>query len=138
MTDESKNYVFDGYIQENIWNKLIKMLKSLTKRSRRKNSENTPDTVTPVTPITEKNDNGKRVPKKFKTGIDFELNENLIYYFGNGKRRLYLFSLMEKNAFHLTHDENIHTSVHRCFNQLIKNIYSPLFQEISALHRTLF
>ena len=79
------------------------MLKNLTERPRREYTKNIPatDAVTPVTPdstfvavtITGNNEpGGKRVFKKFKTGIDFELNENLIYYYGDGKRRLYLFS----------------------------------------------
>ena len=57
------------------------MLKNLTERSRRENSENNPNTITPITPVAVNgNDNGKRVPKKFKTGIDFELNDELTYY----------------------------------------------------------
>ena len=78
------------------------MLKSLTERSRGENTKNFPatDAITPVTPIAVTgNDDGKWVPKKFKTGIDFELDKNLIYYFGDGKRRLCLFLSMEKNVF---------------------------------------
>ena len=54
MTDEFKKQIFDGYVRENIWNKLIKMLKSFTERFRRENTKNIPVTnaITPVTPVT--------------------------------------------------------------------------------------
>ena len=84
MSDEFKQQIIDGYTQKNIWNKLINMLRGLTERSRRENAENIPvtDAVTPITPVAVTgNGDGKRVPKKFKTGIDFELNESFIYYF---------------------------------------------------------
>ena len=73
------------------------------------------------------NDNGKRIPKNFKTGIDFELHENLIYYLNENKPRLCLLSSMEKKVFHLTHDENMHAKIHRCFNRLTKKITYPVF-----------
>ena len=37
--------------------------------------------------------------KKIKTRIDFELNQNWIYYLYVGKRRLYVFSLLIKTVF---------------------------------------
>ena len=82
--------------------------------------------VTPVTPaaVTGNND-GKRIRKKFKTGIDFEINENFIYYLDEKKRRLCLPSSMGKNVFRLTHDENMHAGIYRCFNRLIKENYFP-------------
>ena len=66
-----------------------------------------------------KKDDGKRIFKKFKTGIDFKLNEN--------KKPLYLPSSMEKNVFRLTHDENMHAGIRRCFNRLTKIFYIPHF-----------
>ena len=32
---------------------------------------------------------------------------------------------MEKNIFHLTHDQNIHAGIHRCFSRLIIKNYIP-------------
>ena len=97
--------------------------------------------VTPVTPIAVTGNDepiGKRVFKKFKTGIDFELNENLIYYYRDGKQRLCLFSLIIIKVFHLIYNQNIHANIHRCFNRLIKKLHSPFLQKISALHRKMF
>ena len=82
------------------------ILKSLAERSRRKKNipakqsqreKNIPviNSVMPVTLVAKiimiKNDDGKRIPKKFKTGIDFEFDNGLIYYMGESKRRLCLF-----------------------------------------------
>ena len=130
MSNEFKQQIINGYTQKNIWNKLISMLKNLTERSRRENAKSIPvtDAITPVTPVAVTgNDDGKRVPKKFKTSIDFELNEGLIYYLSENKRRLCLPSSVEKNVFHLTHDENMHAGVHRCFNCLTKTFYISRF-----------
>ena len=76
MSREFKQQIINGYDQENISNKIKNMFKSLAKRSRREknlffaNTENTlvTNTVTPVTPVAEKNDDGKRISEKYKTG----------------------------------------------------------------------
>ena len=128
-----KQQIIDGYAQKSMRNKLINILKNLTERSRRENTENisTTNAITPITPVAvTENDDGKRFPRRFKTSIDFELNENLIYYFGDVKRRLCLLSSMEKNVFHLTHDENMHAGVHRSFNRIPKSLYSPLSKKL--------
>ena len=138
MSNDFRKPTFDDYVQENIWNKLIKMLKGLTERSRRENSKNSPaaDAITSFTSdstpnaIT-KNDDGKRVPKKFKTGIDFVLNEDLVYYVKENKRRICLLSSMEKNIFHLIHDENMHAGVHRSFNRITIFFIFPVFPKNS-------
>ena len=63
--------------------------------------------------------------KNIKRGIDFRLNQNLIYYLNYGNRRLCVFSLME--FFYSTRNENMHAEVHRCFNRLIDIFYIPSF-----------
>ena len=90
--------------------------------------------TTPVTPIAEKNDDVKRVTKKFKTRIDFELNENLVYYLNDGKRRLCFFSSIKKTFFHLAHDENMHAGIHHCINRLIDIFYKPRFFKKIRFH----
>ena len=64
-------------------------------------------------------------PIFFKTGIDFELNENLIYYLNVNKRRLCLFSSLENNIFHLIYDENMHANFYRCFNRVAEFFIFP-------------
>ena len=138
MSNEFKQQIIDDYTQKNIWYILINMLKNLTERSRRENTKNIPTTnaVTPIildsifiasTSTGNNEPDGKRV-FKFKTGIDFESNDGLIYFSKSGKRRLFLF-LSIKKVFHLTHDKNIHAGIHRGFNRLIDIFYNPRFSK---------
>ena len=111
------------------------MLKGLTERSWRENAKNIPATnaVTPITQmaVTRNDDDGKRIPKKFKTGINFDLNDGLVYYFGDGKRRLCLFSSIKKHfSFNLYRKyTRRNTSLFQSVDK--KNLHSPFFQKIN-------
>ena len=50
--------------------------------------------------------NEERVLKKFCIDIDFELNQELIYYIDDNTRKLYLLIAIEKNIFCLAYNEN--------------------------------
>ena len=65
----------------------------------------------------------KRVFKKFRIDVDFELNNDFIYYVDEEIRRLYLFIAIKEEVFRLIHDENVHADIHRCFNRIVDILY---------------
>ena len=95
---------------------MINILKNLTERTEENNkspkypqNQKMKNRLSKVTTVI-KNYNKKRVPKIFKTGIDFDLNEDL-------------------NIFHLIHDENIYANVHWSFNRWTEFFYIPRFSK---------
>ena len=62
--------------------------------------------------------------RKFRIDIDFELISNdLIYYIDFENRRLCISNVMKKKVFKLMHDDNAHTSIHKCYNRLMKTLF---------------
>ena len=68
------------------------------------------------------NSSSELMSKKFRTDINFEIKNDLIYHIDglNERAKLCILKSLEKNIFRLIHDEH-HAGVHRCF-QRIKNI----------------
>ena len=82
--------------------------------------------------INEKSILVNRQTRKLRTDIDFELDENeLIYYTESEIRRLCISVILKEEIFRLTHNENAHAEIHRCFNRLIETLF------ISRLSRKL-
>ena len=53
-------------------------------------------------------------PKKVYIGIAFELNDELIYYFGE-RRRLCISALCDQYIFRMVYNDNQHSSKNRCY-----------------------
>ena len=70
--------------------------------------------------------------RKFRIDIDFELSSNdLIYYIDFEYRWLYISSVMKKKVFKLIYDDNAYTSIHKCYNRLVRTLFiSRLLRKI--------
>ena len=73
----------------------------------------------------------KNIFKKFCIDVDFELNNDLIYYVDEKTHRSCLFTAIEKEIFRLIHDENVHVEIHRYFVRITDIFYVfRLFKKI--------
>ena len=113
---------------------MIRMLKSLTIRMQKKKlnlfvrnsqiSSSIEDIVNERNVDDQKNENTKSISKKLKTEINFALNTNdIIYHVDLDTRRSCIFVAMKREIFRLTHDENQHSKVHRCYDRIINTMY---------------
>ena len=90
------------------------MLKQLAKRTKQKRI--TFVIVADQSIIVQKksttDENSKKfIFKKFRIDVNFELNNDLIYYVDEKIHRLCLFTAI-KEIFRLIHDENVHANIH--------------------------
>ena len=60
--------------------------------------------------------------KKIYIDIAFEMNDELIYHVDE-RRRLCISAACEQKIFRMTHDENQHSSRHRCYQRIIDTFY---------------
>ena len=66
----------------------------------------------------------KSVSKKFLTEIDFELRDNLIYYFEKENRlRLCISRTIEKKIFKTVYNNNYYSDYYRCFTRVNKTLF---------------
>jgi hypothetical protein len=113
---------------------MIQMLKTLFIRMQKKKIDLTiqnfrfSSTIENI--VNERNDNeqndenAKFVFKKLKTKINFALNENeIMYHINTNSRRFCIFISIEREIFRLTHDENHHFKIHRCYDKIINILY---------------
>ena len=56
-------------------------------------------------------------------GIQFELRDKLLYFYGGKTDRLYIPKALRKLVFELVHDNNSHSGLHRCFQKIIDTLY---------------
>lgn len=142
MSDEFKQRVIAGYAEETAWQDIIEMLKELAERvqdeeaptpaDQRGTAEdahpaieadpNQSDEAPPATPA-EPEATAAEYPT---TGIDFELApDGLLYHIGGPHRRLCLPKSVEKDIFHLAHDDNQHSGIHRSYARIAESLYVP-------------
>ena len=60
--------------------------------------------------------------KKMYIDIAFEIKNEFIYHVDE-RRRLCIFVACEQKIFRMTHDENQHSSRHRCYQRIIDTLY---------------
>lgn len=62
--------------------------------------------------------------KKFCTSIDFELRDDLIYYFDEDNiLRLCISKSIEKEIFKTIHNDNYHFEYYRCLVRIIETLF---------------
>lgn len=59
-----------------------------------------------------------------KIGIDFVVDDDLVYHIGENKR-LCIPASCEKTIFELAHDQNNHAGYHRAYQHLVSTVYVP-------------
>ena len=129
MSNEFRKQITNDYINEKIWIKLLSMLNRLIERMKQKQNTSiiieNQFAVETSTLAAEENSTKEeeRVFKKFRIDVNFELDNDFIYYVDEKVRRLYLFTAVEEEVFRLIHDENAHAGIHRCFNRIIDIFY---------------
>ena len=117
MSDDFRKQITDGYANEKVWRHLLTVLKKLATSAQEEQD-------TSATADVHMKD--VSIPKKFRTGIDFQLeNDGLIYYTGEGAHRLCIPTAAEEEVFRLAHDANAHAGVHRCFSRIADTLYIP-------------
>ena len=99
MSADFKNRVLEGYLKEKSWTKIKKMLEGLKERSDKENDNDS------------------------KTGIDFEIEDGLIYH--KDRKRLCIPSSLDKEIFEMVHDQNQHSGVTRCYHRISESLFIP-------------
>lgn len=152
MSPAFRQQLIDGYAKEKSWTGLISMLTGLAKRvelekpSQAISRQPPPEAIQPPaegisrqpleaeasgnlpppesnsSPVTATTSNK---PKKVYTGVEFELDDGLIYSLANGRRRLCIPSTCEQAVFAMAHDENQHAGRHRCYQRISDALYVP-------------
>ena len=142
MSNEFRKQIINDYINEKIWSKLLIMLNRLTKRTKQKQissiivntKQNTSIIIFDQSIIVKKfneNEAKKRVLKKFRIDVNFELNNEFIYYIDEEARRLCLLIAIKEKIFRLIHDENAHARIYKCFDRVVEIFYVfKLFKKI--------
>ena len=134
MSKNLKKEIKNEYQRKKTWRNMIEMLKSLTIRMQKKKlnlfvrnfqiSSSIEDIVSERNVDDQKNENTKSISKKLKTEINFALNTNdIIYHVDLDTRRSCISVAMKREIFRLTHDENQHSEVHRCYDRIVNTMY---------------
>ena len=61
--------------------------------------------------------------KKFRIEMNFELRDELIYYIDEKRLRLCIPKSVEREIFHMIHDDNHHSDTHRCFTKISETTF---------------
>ena len=113
------------------------MLKQLIQRTKQKQKQNISVAIVDQSITIEKSvideKSKKRIFKKFRIDVNFELNNDLIYYIDEEIHRLCLFTTIKEEIFRLIHDENVHADIHRCFDRITDIFY--IFKLIKKIRR---
>lgn len=126
MSNEFRKQIIDDYVDEKIWVKLLFVLKRIAKRTQQKQNVSIiiEDQLVAITSAAKENSTEEeRVSKKFRIDVNFELNNDFIYYVDEETRRLCLFIAVEEKIFRLFHDENAHVDIHRNFDRIADTFY---------------
>lgn len=78
----------------------------------------------PLQPIAEPEDLFDDLFDK-RLGLRFKFREGLIYYtnFDDGRKRLYILNILEKEIFELIYNRQHHEGFHRTYNRIANSIY---------------
>ena len=135
MSSDFHKQLVDGYVKEKVWTGLITMLISLNKRlmlekpfavaSSDEASGSPPSIDGNSSREASPSEGNSSQPKKSYIGIDFELDDGLIYHTGKGRRRLCIPASCEAEVFRMSHDDNQHAGRHRCYQRIADSLYVP-------------
>ncbi len=121
---EFKQYLLDKYTKKKFWHNLIDILTSLKKRIYQKHMFSKSISNNSNQILDNHVNREKSVSKKFLTEIDFELRDNLIYYFEKENRlRLCISRTIEKKIFKTVYNNNYYSDYYRCFTRVNKTLF---------------
>ena len=122
MSLEFREQLRADYEKEKSWRSLLIMLVDLNERV---NQE--------LTTLIDALDVEETIFKKFRTRIDFEIKDDLIYYIERNRSRLCILKILKEEIFRLAHDDNQHVEAHRCFHRISKTMFiSRLLRKIRS------
>ena len=127
MSEAFRDQLLAGYAKEKSWTNLIAMLTGLEKRvDREKPSQPIETEASGEDTASEGGTRRPREPrrKKIYTGVQFSLEDGLIYHKGE-RRRLCIPTSCEEEVFRMTHDDQHHAGRHRCYQAISDVLYVP-------------
>ena len=60
-------------------------------------------------------ENSKKMSKKYRIDVDFEVRDEFIYYIDDDHIRFCIFKNLKKNILYIAHDLNQHVDIHKCY-----------------------
>ena len=90
-------------------------------------SEASDEDTAPTSPLNDSTppprDRPRSESRPIRSGIDFELKDDLIYHVLDGRKRLCIPNATEKDVFQQAHDNSAHAGHHRAFYRITETLY---------------
>lgn len=124
MLANFKQSLIDRYNKKKLQQNLISILTNLKRQILQKTSQKQLSNNSNQILDNYNNIDKKSIFKKFRIEIDFELREDLIYYFEDRNRlQLYISRTIEKKIFKTIYNNNYYFDYYRCFARIFETLF---------------